>query len=132
MKTHKTDEPEVAATHKVGDSVQYVPDKCNALDEHSPGMFAWQLGWMVNTKTKKVEPLTSYVRIKEQMRHIRQRPEDKERLVPIKPQVTWDAVVTDVNEDGTLGLDIKVPGGATHHYDNILQDKGDDAGHSWR
>jgi len=108
---------------EVGDKVLYVPSLNHALETDANGVTVWEIGLKKTVRsntgkmTEETEVLTSLRRIKEELRT------NKDRVVYVKPNRLWKGIVTQVNEDGTVSLDL--PGnktGTTLSYINVKVD----------
>lgn len=112
---------------QVGDKVQYIPAKCHALNRDIKGDYPWVLGQrrfkrVGGKQIEEIEELKDK-RIGEYLTYLSRHPNpDKERenLVFIRPRETWPSVITAINEDDTVDLDVQSnQGGFTLHLKGI-------------
>ncbi len=107
---------------QVGDKVKYVPAECYAFNRNPNGGYPWDMGKKVIIReggkvSEGVEKLTG--KALEAMLSASRRG-NTVRAVLMHPNCTWDAVVTSVNEDGTVNLDVQSNnGGVTLHENNV-------------
>jgi len=119
------------APSKVGDKVKYVPHSIHAHQMNKDG-FPFVFGWKEGKNVKQLTQDEALLKLK----HIKKQPashaaNERAKLVPLHCHKPWDAVVTAVNEDGSLNLDISDPTtGATLHYPGVKIDPTARAMHS--
>jgi len=118
-----------------GDRVSYVPDAAHALNKDRDGNYAWA---HYNKRDKDKEPLSHDEVDAHLVSHvITHKGRNSFLLVPLEPTegVAWKAIVTGVNPDGTVNLDIPHPdpnlAGVTLNYNNIKEDPGRTIAHTW-
>lgn len=113
----------------LGDNVLYSADKCHAyqIDRNGNYCFKFKAKYS-NGEIKDVKD----VELPKYIAMVKSTPHMSGTLIPDRPREMWDAIVTGVNEDGTLNLDIKDPNGfATHHCNNVPFDPTKKKPHSW-
>lgn len=107
---------------QVGDQVKYVPAMCYARDPNPGGGYPWDMGRKIvrrenNQMVEVIEKVTGNELGKLVATAKRG---GANKLVLIAPNCVWNAVVTAVNEDGTVNLDVQSNnGGVTLHEDNV-------------
>lgn len=107
--------------YQVGDVVEYLPHVCHAFNCNANNEYPWVIGlkqnprYVINPSTGEQEVVEDVVEVDEGHLHRAVLPnllnapdsrEQRKRLVPLRPKRPWKAVVTEVNPDGTLDLDI--------------------------
>lgn len=116
---------------QIGDKVNYVPAAAHALDRDSRGNYPFVIGRKSRERvpgTNRFEEvvvemqgaaLDAYLR---ELSNSPERGNEKDKgLLLVRPCQLWSAVVTSVNEDDTVDLDIAYPrhSGVTLHYGNV-------------
>lgn len=109
-----------------GDEVLYVPSEAHALDKGGNLPYAWSHAWQ-DERTGEVGEILTDEEVGQQIKYVKRMGQNgsnkRKHLVAIAPQVTWPAVVTAVNADGTCDLDIEYClEGVTHSYKAIAED----------
>lgn len=105
----------------IGDQVFYVPHQCHAKEKDAQGNLQWVVGAevtkYVNGRAQKVvQELTG--------KALEQYLKSKRPIQYIRPAVVWPAIVTQVNDNGTVNLNIQGANtGVTLHYDNVSIDE---------
>jgi hypothetical protein len=103
---------------EVGMEVNYVPDTIHAFipfTENGKTLFTWAVGLKAPNGEVKELGFEDLVRLK------RNRSASLSKSVFLHPNKLWNAVVTEVHEDGSVELDV-ISGGVTHHCSNVKQD----------
>lgn len=124
---------------EVGDTVMYVPPVHHALHKDVNGHRPWVLGIremrVQNGKQTPVVRELQNTKEEDEVLEMIHRAPDRERakqdLVLIRPRVKWPAVVTGVNFDGTVNLDVQGQlSGVTLHEKNVRIDEAGKHGHT--
>jgi hypothetical protein len=133
---------------EVGDEVNYLPHECHAYNCNANNEYPWVIGerknphYEENPDTGEKELVEDVVELDEGNFHrvvlpaINRSPDPKEarkRLVPLHPKKPWKAVVSNVNSDGTVNLDVEsnVGTGMTIlHYVNVPLDEAKKSHHT--
>jgi hypothetical protein len=107
----------------VGDRVVYLPAPHYALQQGHGGELPWVLGRQ-NPQRGDVEELAGD-RLAEALLSLKRSPnpaEERRRLVLVRPNRPWPAVVTAVAPDGSVSLDVEVGNGCTLHETGVKPD----------
>ncbi len=117
----------------VGDRVYYLPDNCHATNQNADGSYPYVMGLRTATFDQRTQKQSFTVRelddrqLKEYLNFVRRSPNvgaERGNLVPLRPAAAWPAIVTAVNANGTVDLDVASNnGGVTLHYRNIKVDR---------
>ena len=105
----------------VGGEVKYIPHAAHALEFDANGECPWVISY--TDFNGKVEILEGN-RIKEVLSAIKRYPDpaaERKKLGFVRPRIAWPANIRNVNEDGTVDIDVKSLSneGVTLHYDHI-------------
>lgn len=117
---------------KPGDELCYIPDECHALIKNRlTGQYPWVIGKKKRTNVRgkiveQVEELSGTA-TDAFLAGIRKLQTNKEeamsQVVFLRPNGHWKATVRNVNEDGTVDVDIADPrNGSTLHCDGVKID----------
>lgn len=118
-----------------GDKVHYIPDIIHALHKDRSGNYPWAIGRkeLVQRVTggrafmeERVVELEG-IDLENFLEAIKRHPnpaEESRRIAFIRPVRYWPATVREVNQDGTVHLDVEVGNGFTLHYNNIVVGEG--------
>lgn len=120
----------------IGDQIGYVPSSTYAMHPNqvngphgAVNDFPWVFGLLPEFSVKDGETKPKELTQQEAQQFITQLKrhpnpsEQRKRLVFLRPCVAWPAVVTLVNEDGTVNIDIQSnQGGFTLHERNVKID----------
>jgi len=125
------------------DQVYYLPDKAHAFDKGLSGNYPWVFG---RKRIVHVPRAHGHFESREEMDELKGRdleqfiemlrrsPNKQEMLkdiVLLRPCEAWPAVVTCVNPDGTVDLDVQSNNsGCTLHYRNVVVDHSRTRDHS--
>jgi hypothetical protein len=106
---------------EIGSVVAYVPDTIHAFvpftDENGVTKFTWAIGKKSSPNGPVVEmSFDDLVRLK------RNKSSKLGSVVYMQPNNVWNAVVTEVHEDGSVNLDIKSGDAVTLHCPNVKED----------
>lgn len=116
------------------DEVNYLPDELHAFHRDHNGDYTWVIGVRKRVPVLEGTPGQTIEHIQElstreldnQLKVLRRHPnpnEERKKFVLLRPAKPWKGVVTQVNDDGTVNLDIEVGNGFTLHYDNVKVDQ---------
>lgn len=115
---------------QVGDKVKYIPNSCHAFDRTQEGGFVFFLKAKVTEKGKVIET-TDEAAITKMLRKSTKDDINKNVTV-IGPKAFWNAVIEEINEDGSADLEITHPlPGIKYSYQNVPFDGGKATLHSW-
>lgn len=118
---------------EVGDKVRYVPEKTYAMMKDARGDRPWVIGRrkLVKGKAGKLEETVEELEgeaLEEFLGAVRRSndPESEAKnIVLVRPKGAWSALVRNMNEDGTVDLDVQSPNtGVVLHLDGIAVDEG--------
>lgn len=127
---------------KVGDKVRYVPHSIHALHKDIAGDYPWHIGRKRVVRQPTTEGIEN-VEVVEKLEgkaldvflaDIKRAPDRKEamkKLCLIAPKQVWPAVVTAVNADGTVALDVQANrSGITLHEPRVSVNQAEALPHS--
>ena len=143
-----TSEARAPDSCQVGDEVQYLPHVCHAFNCDQNNEYPWVIGLRANPRyetnpaTGEKELVEDVIEVDEGtlnrtvlpgIHRMPDQSQERKRLVPLRPKKPWKALVTKVNEDGTMDLDVTSNVGngmLTLHYCRVPVDGSGKVPHS--
>ena len=138
------------SSYQVGDVVEYLPHVCHAFNCNANNEYPWVIGERKNPRYER-DPVTGEEKLVEDvveldegkmhrnvlpfLQHLPNPKEERQRYVPLRPKRPWKALVTKVNPDGTVDLDVESNVGSgmlTLHYKSIAVDETGQVPHTCR